>query len=63
MPRGPHEGFKLESMRLGLLKVKLSLRDLIFKALHVWHWSCLFGHVCEISHVHVLSVLGGFSEY
>ena len=63
MPRGRHEGFKLESVRLSLLKVKLSLRDSIFKGLHVWQWSCLFGHVCEIGHVHVLSVLGGISEY
>ena len=63
MPRGRHEGFKLESVRLGLLKVKPSPRDSIFKALHVWQWSCLFGHVCEIGHVHVLFVLGGISEY
>ena len=51
MPRGRHEGFKLKSVRLGLLKVKPSLRDSIFKGLHFWQWSCLFGHVCEISHV------------
>ena len=51
MPRGRHEGFKLESVRLGLLKVKPSLRDSIFKGLYFWQWSCLFGHVCEISHV------------
>ena len=51
MPRGRHEGFKLESVRLGLLKVKPSLRDSIFKGLHFWQWSCLFGHVCEIGHV------------
>ena len=51
MPRGRQHGFKRESMRLGLLKVKPSLRNSIFKGLHFWQWSCLFGHVCEIGHV------------
>ena len=39
--RGRQHGFKLESVRLGLLKVKPSLRDSILESLQPCPLSCL----------------------
>ena len=55
-----YTALKLESLRLGLLKVKPSLRYSIFKCCHYIHlaWSCLL----SLGHVQVLSSLGLYSE-
>ena len=56
--------FKLEPLRLGLLKVKPSLRGSSFKALCFWQWSCLVGYCLVVWSCQMLCLFWDvFREY